>query len=67
MGKVFVWYLEVNIECVAYNIGQISYNINSLIYKGTYSKYVQNKPFVRVYYIELAIRIRGFPSEMRVF
>ena len=34
--KKMVWYLEVNIECVAYNITYLTYNIEYSVYKNAY-------------------------------
>ena len=38
--------MEVDIECVAYSVTYSTYNIDYLIYKMTYSKYVLNKSFL---------------------
>ena len=37
-AKKTIWYLEVNIECVAYNIEYAKYNMKYLIFKTGYSK-----------------------------
>ena len=34
--KIKVWYLEVNIECVAYSITYLTYNRHDSIYKIVY-------------------------------
>ena len=40
-------------------------NINYSIYKRPYLKQESNKQFIRGYYIETPIRIRGFPNDIR--
>ena len=51
-----------------YDIVLVRYDIILIIYymKG-YIKKVLNEHFIKVYYIELPIRMRGFPGEVRVF
>ena len=52
------------------NCCQISFNIcqytvlRTYRVKMTYSKQVLNKPFIKIYYIEIPNRVRGFPIEM---